>query len=998
MFRPNRLIFLTPEEQARKDAANQRRIDAETERIKNLPVGAAKETITPPASVGVAKGVITPTIFQGGSTDKTITPPVIKAPTTPVVEPVQTVSGITPKSYEKWKSEGGQAAGGYQGYLNSLSATGTPSHSTTQYETFSDGQMTNSEILDRYRGTNEILDPLRSSKFSTEEQSYIMNIASDIEIKDGQIWVTLPDGTGILMGNMLQDEMSAEEGFNAVAKKYGREDLVIPETTEDKLAEYEAKALELMDQENEKSSLMASIDEAKLKELGQQAEGNISALKATFGEGREGVTTSVRPGLIASGTATINARMDTAKASFRIAAIQRHQAQQKLEEAIKDGAKGIIADAQEALIRAETGLQKARTAADEAANQTAKETRETIKAASEELNSFIDNFSMDELAELDPATIMSFSDSISNKFGLDDITSGEVFKSFAAKQAMAKAISTQKDPSKAAEMLKQFKKLGIDPTPGMKNIAALQMLRDAGVDEATIEDFRVQAGFVQDPKNKFSVFGNEKTGFAVLDQTTGNTNAVAMPKGKTYESEYVQSYSNTTSGSVSIGVVVGDFGGECGEFANKLLGEKKFGDTLASKMSVQNSNIAAPGSYVVMDTATQWGHVAYVESVNYDENGDPFSMNLLDSNWKVRTNPKTVDRRTVTIPGNMMITGFYNPALDSSYAPEAVAEAQANGGLTPERNALLNALTIEYDNVQGVTAKNEVFQKIMDAGLMNQFDARVNPEFTAAQNNMFVSIRKDLPTRIVDSDKDGEILKKFISDNPNVSPTELKRMYIVGPDYTTIEKGGKNVLDRIIDISGGQNSADPNLPGTIQRAVNGDYLGAINTTESAKLRQAVDKDYSPDRVETNLRMVGKALDLIAIHGENVGKVQGNFFRLSAGLGLNTQDTVEIESLLTWMIAPVRNQIAGTAVTENEEIFLEPIIPQITDPEENLKAKLNTIQFAYLTGYNSSRTVNGLVKLEMKDIMDPLGKVRLYESGMTPQSQAEKQVKDIISKY
>ena len=63
--REQRLTYLTP-------AEKQRKLEAQTRAVAAQTVNPAKPTITPPASTGTARGVITPTIFQGGPTTSPI--------------------------------------------------------------------------------------------------------------------------------------------------------------------------------------------------------------------------------------------------------------------------------------------------------------------------------------------------------------------------------------------------------------------------------------------------------------------------------------------------------------------------------------------------------------------------------------------------------------------------------------------------------------------------------------------------------------------------------------------------------------------------------------------------------------------------------------------------------------------------------------------------------------------------------------------------------------
>lgn len=84
---------------------------------------------------------------------------------------------------------------------------------------------------------------------------------------------------------------------------------------------------------------------------------------------------------------------------------------------------------------------------------------------------------------------------------------------------------------------------------------------------------------------------------------------------------------------------------QCGEFVNDVFGTGVFGDSLESKRKKIVTNIPSPGSAFVQAN-NQYGHVGIVENVQYDAEGNPISMDIVDANNKGNG---TIDRAKVEI-------------------------------------------------------------------------------------------------------------------------------------------------------------------------------------------------------------------------------------------------------------------------------------------------------------------------------------------------------------
>lgn len=271
----------------------------------------------------------------------------------------------------------------------------------------------------------------------------------------------------------------------------------------------------------------------------------------------------------------------------------------------------------------------------------------------------------------------------------------------------------------------------------------------------------------------------------------------------------------------------------------------------------------------------------------------------------------------------------------------------------------------------------------------NRFDPErlfIDKEAQRRQGAKFLNIKLGLPVKLVDSVQEQDALKEVVDSFPELTSTEIKRLFIIGEEIDDLPQNTRNVAEQLVDIGSGITKSGFDLSSIIGQAKRGNFISAINTVENQRLEEQVTEGFTSTNVERNIFNIQEALEHIENNPEDVGKIDAGVFRLEKKAGLNNAQVQRIESLLTWMIAPVRNQIAGSDVTEPESIFLDPIIPDISNPQENLQAKLEVLRDAYLRGYNTERRNAGLIQVDINDIINPLEKVKKYEQGITLQQQ------------
>lgn len=122
------------------------------------------------------------------------------------------------------------------------------------------------------------------------------------------------------------------------------------------------------------------------------------------------------------------------------------------------------------------------------------------------------------------------------------------------------------------------------------------------------------------------------------------------------------------------GLKVGDYGGQCGEYINDILGTS-VGDTWESKQAITNikpqdfASNAQIGDVVVFKTKMPYGHIAAVTAVNGDQ------ITITESNWN---NDEKIGTRTISV-NDPSITGVYRGAQFQQAAPVNNLKLDKNG-------------------------------------------------------------------------------------------------------------------------------------------------------------------------------------------------------------------------------------------------------------------------------------------------------------------------------
>jgi hypothetical protein len=197
--------------------------------------------------------------------------------------------------------------------------------------------------------------------------------------------------------------------------------------------------------------------------------------------------------------------------------------------------------------------------------------------------------------------------------------------------------------------------------------------------------------------------------------------------------------------------------------------------------------------------------------------------------------------------------------------------------------------------------------------------------------------------------------------------------------------------------------------GNVARLINSkNYAGAIAVIENKVLQSQKQNDpesfvgeatprYYAEKVEEIKKTIQDAGLLDAI-----GPVEGSIATIFNKVPLTRRaEALKVQAKVTSLVAEMRNHLAGTAVTESEKKFLEPLVSSLTDKKGIFINKLDEISGNALTRYNNTRAAGGLPELNTNQLLDKAKRISLYGSGPTSTNNSidnEQAAKDSIINY
>lgn len=178
----------------------------------------------------------------------------------------------------------------------------------------------------------------------------------------------------------------------------------------------------------------------------------------------------------------------------------------------------------------------------------------------------------------------------------------------------------------------------------------------------------------------------------------------------------------------------------------------------------------------------------------------------------------------------------------------------------------------------------------------------------------------------------------------------------------------------------GQSELKPADISNVARFINsGDKARALKIIENsimAKARKENPDGYvSEPTARTASRRVSELAGYLNKAGAPYGIVKGT---MQKWLGkLKGKDASIIQNQITKLVAQMRKDLSGSAVTEYEGRFLAPLIPDLNDRPDVFMEKLEQLGIEPLQELNAIRQTYGLANLDNNSLLNDANRVNLY---------------------
>lgn len=176
--------------------------------------------------------------------------------------------------------------------------------------------------------------------------------------------------------------------------------------------------------------------------------------------------------------------------------------------------------------------------------------------------------------------------------------------------------------------------------------------------------------------------------------------------------------------------------------------------------------------------------------------------------------------------------------------------------------------------------------------------------------------------------------------------------------------------------------------GNVARLLNaGNKAGAIAVVENKVLQSQKQNDpesfvgeATPRYYSEKVAEIKKTIQDAGLM-DSIGPIEGTATSIFNAVPFTRRaEALKIQGKVTSLVAEMRNHLSGTAVTESEKKFLEPLVASLTDKKGIFINKLDEIANNSLTRYNQTRASGGLPELNQNQLLDKGSRVSLYANG------------------
>ncbi len=246
------------------------------------------------------------------------------------------------------------------------------------------------------------------------------------------------------------------------------------------------------------------------------------------------------------------------------------------------------------------------------------------------------------------------------------------------------------------------------------------------------------------------------------------------------------------------------------------------------------------------------------------------------------------------------------------------------------------------------------------------------------ENLNITRVMRLLPTKLKDSeqeraDRKVEILRALRSGQGIQDVVDEIKGFVI------VDKKNQAFSTYMRTLAAGSGVDLSDLAATINR---GNFEKTMTIVENANLERVGGELSGVDSTRTLLTLSNRVLDNLAkAPANNLGVFDGRKFKVKRFSGLTNEEilaTQRLETSLVNLFSDIRRKSAGTAVTETELAFLQPLLSDLLDQPEIIKTKIDELKQSTLNTHNEARGQSTLPFVTVEEALNNKERLSLYQ--------------------
>jgi len=409
-----------------------------------------------------------------------------------------------------------------------------------------------------------------------------------------------------------------------------------------------------------------------------------------------------------------------------------------------------------------------------------------------------------------------------------------------------------------------------------------------------------------------------------------------------------------------------------------------------------------------LGTAQPTGQISTININGRDINLDNATLNSLDS-INTQAQNITVDGKTGFVTGAVETSTFRTAEQQNKLFQEGKTPLDGINNKSKHQTGMAVDLFPDQEYIakmKPIMEANGWFQTAGDGDLGHfEFQGAKTSEVTfptdeeienlnTEERNLMQSVMRLLPTKLKDAilekkERQKEIVFSLRQGKGFQEIADELEGFIIAPE---VEEGDRELAKTFRAMSAGTDVELKDISASINL---GKPTRAMIVVENANLADAQGELSEVAGSRALITNANRVLSLLKdAPVKNLGQFDGKKFKVKRFAGLSdkeTQQTQQLETAMVNLLNEIRRKSLGTAVTESEIKFLQPLLTDLLDQPGIISTKMNELKTGTLNVHNQARGTVNLPTVNEAQLLDNdlrLGLYRGQENTISDEEDAQ----------